>query len=94
EVERWSTDDIAPHERFDYWREVRAKGLFGVTAELAPDRRAGFAGEFTLRNIGDAALVELKASDYRVERSAADIASAAGDSICVYQQLGSGGWFG
>lgn len=93
-MERWSTADIAPHERFDYWREVRAKGLFGVTAELAPDRRAGFAGEFTLRTIGDAALVELKASHYSVERSPADIATAPGESICVYQQFGSGGWFG
>jgi AraC-like DNA-binding protein len=93
-VYRWCTDEVEPNDRFDYWREVRSKGLFGVTAELARERRAGFFGEFSLRQLGGAGLVELKASAYTVERSSSDIASAPGDAICVYQQLGSGGWFG
>ena len=91
---RWCTDEVEPHDRFDYWREVRAKGLFGVTAELERERRADFFGEFSLCQLGGAGLVELKASHYSVERSASDIAYAPGDAICVYQQLGSGGWFG
>ncbi|MBR1333943.1 helix-turn-helix domain-containing protein [Bradyrhizobium ottawaense] len=91
---RWCTDEVEPHDRFDYWREVRSKGLFGVTAELARERRADFFGEFSLRQLGGAGLVELKASQYAVERSTSEIAYAPGDSICVYQQLGSGGWFG
>jgi AraC-like DNA-binding protein len=92
-VYRWSTDEVEPHNRFDYWREVRAKGLFGVTAELARERRADFRGELTLRRIAGAGLVELRASPYKVERGRADIANAPGDSICIYQQLGDGGWF-
>ncbi|MFB6460252.1 helix-turn-helix transcriptional regulator [Bradyrhizobium tunisiense] len=91
---RWCTDEVEPNDRFDYWREVRSKGLFGVTAELERERRADFSGEFSLRQLGGAGLVELKASPYTVERSASDIADAPGDAICVYQQLGSGGWFG
>ena len=91
---RWCTDEVEPEDRFDYWREVRAKGLFGVTAELAPEERADFFGEFSLRQVGGAGFVELRASPYQVERSGADIADAPGDSICVYQQLGGGGWFG
>ncbi|RXH23404.1 transcriptional regulator [Bradyrhizobium nanningense] len=91
---RWCTDEVEPHERFDYWREVRSKGLFGVTAELARERRADFFGEFSLRQLGGAGLVELKASPYAVERSSSDIAYAPGDAICVYQQLGNGSWFG
>ena len=90
----WSTDEVEPQIRFDNWREVRAKGLFGVTAELPREQRADFSGEFSLRRIGAASLVELRASPYQVERSKADIADAPGDSICVYQQLGDGGWFG
>ena len=90
----WCTDEVEPHDRFDYWREVRSKGLFGVTAELERERRADFYGEFSLRQLGGGGLVELKASHYTVERSTSDIAYAPGDSICVYQQLGSGGWFG
>ncbi|MEH2485076.1 helix-turn-helix transcriptional regulator [Bradyrhizobium sp. AZCC 2230] len=91
---RWCTDEVEPHDRFDFWREVRAKGLFGVTAELEHEQRAGFYGEFSLSQVGNGALVELKASSYAVERSQADIGYAPGDSICVYQQLGGGGWFG
>ncbi len=91
---RWCTDEVEPHDRFDFWREVRAKGLFGVTAELEREQRAGFYGEFSLSQVGNGALVELKASSYAVERSQADIGYAPSDSICVYQQLGGGGWFG
>lgn len=91
---RWCTDEVEPHDRFDYWREVRAKGLFGVTAELEREQRADFFGEFSLCQVGHGGLVELKASSYAVERSETDIAYAPGDSICVYQQLGGGGWFG
>ncbi|SDD73766.1 AraC-type DNA-binding protein [Bradyrhizobium brasilense] len=90
----WSTDQVDPKDRFDYWREVRAKGLFGVTAELEAERRRDFFGEFSLRKLGDAGLVELRASPYRVERRTGDIADAASDSLCIYQQLGGGGWFG
>jgi AraC-like DNA-binding protein len=93
-VYNWCTDEVEPQDRFDYWREVRAKGLFGVTAELGRERRADFYGHFSLRQLGGGGLVELKASHYTVERSPSDIAYAPGDSICVYQQLGSGGWFG
>jgi len=93
-VYRWCTDEVEPQDRFDYWREVRAKGLFGVTAELERDKRGEFFGEFALRRIDGAGLVELRASSYTVERSHADIGHAPGDSICIYQQLGGGGWFG
>lgn len=91
---RWCTDEVEPHDRFDFWREVRAKGLFGVTAELEREQRADFYGELSLSQVGNGALVELKASSYAVERSQSDIGRAPGDSICVYQQLGGGGWFG
>jgi AraC-like DNA-binding protein len=93
-VYNWCTDEVEPLDRFDYWREVRAKGLFGVTAELERERRANFYGQFSLRQVSGGGLVELKASHYTVERSTSDIAYAPGDSICVYQQLGTGGWFG
>lgn len=93
-MHKWSTDQVEPQHRFDHWREVRANGLFGVTAELEPERRPQFSGEFSLRKIGTASLIELRASPYYVERSAADIARAPGASLCIYQQLGGGGWFG
>jgi hypothetical protein len=92
-VYRWSTDQVDPEDRFDFWREVRARGLFGATAELEPERRRQFVGEFSLRKIDAAGLIELRASPYTVERTASDIADAPGDSLCIYQQLSGGGRF-
>jgi AraC-like DNA-binding protein len=90
---RWSTDQVDPKERFDYWREVRAKGLFGATAELEREQRPQFSGEFSLRKIGSAGLIGLRASSYHVERSASDIANAPSNSLCICLHLGGGGWF-
>ena len=92
-MHRWSTDHVEPEHRFDHWREVRARGLFGVTAELEAEQRPQFSGSFSLRKIGAASLIELRASPYQVKRTAADIAHAPGASLCVYQQLGGGGGF-
>jgi AraC-like DNA-binding protein len=92
-LQRWSTDQVDPAHRFDPWREVRAKGLFGVTAELERAQRADFRGEFMLQPIGKAALIEINASPYRVGRTRADIANAPSDSLCIYQELSQGGWF-
>ncbi|MFX6218427.1 hypothetical protein ABTF55_21760, partial [Acinetobacter baumannii] len=39
----FSTSEVPPDERFDHWREVRGKQLFGVTIELERERRADFA---------------------------------------------------
>ena len=91
---KWSTDQVDPKDRFDFWREVRARGLFGVTAELEAEQRPHFFGEFSLQKLDGAGLIELRASPYRVERSDGDIADAPGGSLCIYQQLGGGGWFG
>jgi AraC-like DNA-binding protein len=93
-VYKWSTDQVDSKDRFDYWREVRARGLFGVTAELEPEQRPQFFGEFSLQKFDGAGLIELRASPYQVERSTADIQDAPGRSLCIYQQLGGGGWFG
>jgi AraC-like DNA-binding protein len=89
----WTADQVEPRHRFDEWRSVRSKGLFGVTAELEPEQHAHFKGEFTLQKIGHAGLIELRASPYSVTRSARDIAEAPSDSLCIYQQLSEGGSF-
>ena len=89
----WSTDQIDPEHRFDEWREVRSRGLFGVTAELDAEQRANFTGEFTLQKFGSVGLVEIKASPYRVTRTTRDISHAPSESLCIYQQLSDGGLF-
>jgi AraC-like DNA-binding protein len=92
-MQTFSTDQLPAHERFDYWREVRAARIFGVTVELEAEKRPHFSGSFLAHPLGDSALVEMHASSYRVHRSESDIANAASDSLCIYQQIDGVGWF-
>jgi AraC-like DNA-binding protein len=92
-MQTFSTDQLPAHERFDYWREVRAAKIFGVTVELEAEKRPHFSGRFLAHPLGDSALVEMHASSYRVHRSESDIANAASDSLCIYQQIDGACWF-
>lgn len=84
---RFTTDDIAPQDRFDHWREVRGKSLFGVTIELPAEYRRGFMGRFSARGVGNAVASEIRASAYRVSRTPADIARVASNSLCIGLQV-------
>ena len=88
-----STDGLPDKDRFDYWRELRARNIFGVTAELAKDRRPAFSGAMAALRVGSATVVEMHASAYQVKRHDADIERAPSDSLCIYQQLGGACWF-
>lgn len=88
---RFSTDDIAPQDRFDQWREVRGKSLFGVTIELPAAKRSAFKGSFQAHRVGSAVTSEMRASAYHVSRTEADIARIAGDSLCIAFQVKGGG---
>lgn len=83
----FDTDGLRPHERFDHWCEVRAKGLFGVTIEVSRERRPDFQGRFSAREFGGATVAELQASSYRVSRTWADIKRMPGDSLSILQQV-------
>lgn len=90
----WTTDEIAANDRFEHWREVRAKNIYGVTAELARDQHAAFRGTFSATKIGNAATIgEMHASPYHVTRGEADIRRTSSDCLCVYEQLDGACWF-
>ena len=89
----FSTDSLPAHQRFAHWREVRAEKIYGVAIELDAEKRLAFQGRFSASPIGQAALVEMHASSYRVHRSEHAIANAPSDSLCIYQQLGNASWF-
>ncbi len=90
----WSTDTLPEADRFPFWREVRAKHVFGLSAELDAPRRASFRGVFTAEPVATATLIEQHASSYLVRRTPADIARAPGNSLCIYKQISGGAWFG
>lgn len=82
----FATDSVAPEHRFDHWREMRAKHIFGVTIELPAERRRAFQGRFRARSVGTATISSLRASAYTVRRTEGDIARMAGNSLCIAQQ--------
>jgi len=87
----FSTDDLPPEQRFEQWREIRAKNLFGVTIELPRARRDAFHGFFRARTLGTAVASDMRASAYNVSRTPSDIARVAGNSLCIgLQVLGPG----
>jgi AraC-like DNA-binding protein len=88
---RFDTDELAPQERFDHWREVRGRSLFGVTIELPAERRPAFSGFFRAHAVGGAIASEMRASAYHVSRTEADIGRVAGDSLCIALQVKGGG---
>ncbi len=89
----WSTDVLPAADRFDYWREVRAKNLFGVSIELDPAKRGSFRGKFSAEPLAAATLIEMHASPYAVARTNEDISRHPTDSLCIYQQTRGAAWF-
>jgi AraC-like DNA-binding protein len=89
----WSTDAVQSRDRFDYWREMRAKRLFGVTIEIPKHQQAHFNGSLSTHPVGGATIVDMHASPYEVRRTDNDIADNASDSLCIYQQLDGACWF-
>lgn len=83
----FSTDTVRPEHRFDHWREVRAKELFGVTVELDLARRPLFKGQFRAMSIGNAVVSEMRASSYILSRTNGDIARRASNSLYVGMQV-------
>jgi len=83
----FDTDGLRPHERFDHWCEVRAKGLFGVTIEVPRERRPDFYGRFSATDAGGATIAAMQASSYHVSRSWADIKRMPGDSLVISRQI-------
>ncbi len=88
----WSTDEFRPHERFDYWREVRGRHLGGVTMDVEPERRAGFEGSFSMMPVGSAMFSEIRSTAYDVSRGAADINRVSTDSLRIAQLIEGPAW--
>jgi len=87
----FSTEDLPPEQRFEHWREMRAKNLFGVTIELPRERRDRFHGIFRAQALGTAVASDMRASAYDVSRTRTDIARITGNSLCIgLQVLGPG----
>jgi AraC-like DNA-binding protein len=92
QILRWSTNDVAQKERFDYWRDWICGAFDPMSPELRRLGRAEFRGEISVLPLGEAALMEIGASFHSTGRSLQDIARGSRDYVFLYRQL-SDAWF-
>ncbi|SEE57113.1 transcriptional regulator, AraC family [Rhizobiales bacterium GAS191] len=90
----WSTVDVPENERFGYWREAVCANFAGVTPEFEAVEHASFNGAITSSTIGDAALLEVRATSHRVVRTQSKARGTREDSISLYRELHHPAWFG
>ncbi|KQW02323.1 helix-turn-helix domain-containing protein [Rhizobacter sp. Root1221] len=89
----WSTDAAGQKERFDYWREAIGAAVDPMSPELEKCNRETFRASVSGWQMGDAALMEIRASPHRTRRAPHDIARRSGDYLFLYRQQAKA-WFG
>lgn len=89
----WSTDEAGQAERFDYWREAIGAAVDPMSPELERCNRETFSASVSGWHLGDAALMEIRATPHRTRRAPHDIAHRSGDYLFLYRQRAKA-WFG
>jgi AraC-like DNA-binding protein len=80
----FSTRDVHPRDRFDYWHSVACKNLVGHSS--TPECRQTFAAEIETGMLADIELVLFENSAMDVARTAKHIAQSQGDELFVCRQ--------
>jgi len=85
----FSTRDVHPRERFDYWHEVTRKNI--VYHDGQPDNRLQFEAEIKAGVLSDISFIRTTISPLTVSRTASHIARDRNDDLLVYRQI-AGTW--
>jgi AraC-like DNA-binding protein len=87
----WSTDEVRPHERFDYWIEMRRMAWHGGgSAEVDRELRAKFSASYSTCLVADAPVSDVRSSSYRFHCSQADVERTPLDRFVIAQWMGAG----
>jgi AraC-like DNA-binding protein len=89
---RWSTGGVPQAERFDFWRDSISAAFDPMSPELRRDRRTSFQGDIATCQLGEATLMEIRATAHRTGRSPQDIARGSRDYVYLYKQRAEA-WF-
>jgi AraC-like DNA-binding protein len=89
----WSTDEAKQNERFDYWRGAICAAFDPMSPELEKCNRDVFRGTVSGLQLGEAALMEIRASAHRTRRAPDDVSHGSGDYLFLYRQRAKA-WFG
>jgi len=71
----WSTDAVAPGERFAFWTEAVCEAVLNVATEHPRD---GFAGDITCRQYGDLQFAAFTSTSHKIVRLKSHIARSRG----------------
>jgi AraC family transcriptional activator of tynA and feaB len=81
----FSTMDVHPRDRFDYWHDVACRNIAGHSSK--PASKQNFEAQIEGGSIADMGLVLFENSPMTVTRTALHIAQSESDSLFVCQQV-------
>lgn len=81
----FSTKDVHPRERFEYWHEVACQCI--VHHESRPERRSTFQAELHTAGLDQTELLLFENEAMHVSRTPSHIARTPGDGLFVYLHL-------
>jgi AraC family transcriptional regulator, positive regulator of tynA and feaB len=84
----FSTAEVHPRDRFDYWHDVACENLVGHSSR--PASRRTFEAEIECGMLADIGLVLFENSPMQVARTARHIGRSDGDDLLVCRQVAGG----
>jgi AraC-like DNA-binding protein len=81
----FSTTDVHPRERFDYWHEVARKNI--VYHDGQPENRPRFEAEVQVGALADVGFIRCTISPLTISRTADHIARAKTDDLLLCRQI-------
>jgi AraC-like DNA-binding protein len=81
----FSTEQVHPRDRFDYWMSSIRKNVINTDAE--PARRHGFNAELQVGSMGAVKLVSFRTSAQSVHHTARHVAQLTSDDVFVFVPL-------
>jgi AraC-like DNA-binding protein len=86
EIASWSTAEVEPRRRFEYWNDLVAKAVCGVNA--AQPSRHDFDATISIRRLHDAAFTSFHSPAHEIDRTSRDISRDRSDAYLLSLQLG------
>jgi AraC family transcriptional regulator, positive regulator of tynA and feaB len=86
ELVSWSTADVEPRRRFEYWHDLVAKAVCGVN--VAQPSGHDFAATISTRWLHDAAFTSFHSPPHEIDRTSRDISRDRSDAYLLSLQLG------
>jgi len=82
----FSTDDVHPRDRFDYWHQVACANIVGHDSHA--QRASSFSASLEAGSVGDVSIIRCSIAPITFQRTARHFAAAPSDKILLCMPLG------